>query len=149
MNKHEIEKQIRVLKEYAKSKGLSIRFRDHETAQGDFCIFIYDKSFRKNFIVGYDGDWSAYPESVLSFSRFLSMAYSWIDNRDSRFELVNGKWAYKRFLLTADGVSPNDYCMTIEDAGALATKYKNEGHTRIACFDTGADGNKCVCIKVW
>lgn len=145
MNKHEIEKQIRELKEYAKSKGLSVRFRNHKTDLGDFCIFIYDKNFRKIYAVGFDGSW----DNPGDFDQCLSMAYDWIDHRDHRFELVGGKWVYKRFLLTSPTVSPNDYCMTIEDAGALATKYKNEGHTRIACFDTGADGNKFVCINVW
>ena len=35
--------EIKKLKEYAKEHGLEIRFRDHTTPLGDFCIFIYDK----------------------------------------------------------------------------------------------------------
>ena len=48
-----IREEISKLKEAAKKNGLEVRFRDHKTNQGDFCIFIYDKSFRKTYAVGF------------------------------------------------------------------------------------------------
>ncbi len=87
-----IELKIKELKAVAKANGLDVRFRDHKTNQGDFCIFIYDKSIRKSYIVGYDGDWGS---KYISFDKCLASAYNWINNRDNRFEKVDDKWIYK------------------------------------------------------
>lgn len=141
MNKHEIEKQIRELKDYAKSKGLSVRFRNRKTDQGDFCIFIYDKNFRKSYAVGFDGSW----DDPVYFDQCLSMAYDWIANRDDRFVLVEGKWFYKRFLLTTTDGSCNDYFISFNEAKKTARIYEEE-HLDTHLIDTGTDGNKNILI---
>ena len=87
-----IKAKINELKVIAKANGLKVRFRDHKTNQGDFCIFIYDKSVRESYIVGYDGDWKG---ETIDFDCCLRQAYRWIENRDKRFEKVDGKWIYK------------------------------------------------------
>ena len=88
----DIRLEIDKLRDVAKANGLGIRFRDHKTNMGDFCIFIYDKSVRKSYMVGFDGSWT---NKSLSFESCLRMAYKWIEKRDKRFEKVNGKWIYK------------------------------------------------------
>lgn len=87
-----VEIKINELKAVAKANGLKVRFRDHKTNQGDFCIFIYDKTFRKTYAVGFDGDWKS---DTTDFEFCLRQAYNWIENRDKRFEKVDGKWIYK------------------------------------------------------
>lgn len=91
----DIKSEIEKLKKVAKENGLDVRFRDHKTNQGDFCIFIYDKSFRKTYAVGFDGLWGIVEYSRLSFKSCLENAYNWIEKRDKRFKKVNGKWIYK------------------------------------------------------
>lgn len=39
---------------------LTIKFRDKETNYGDFTIFIYDKSKKSSYLIGYDGYWDKY-----------------------------------------------------------------------------------------
>lgn len=87
----EIELEIKKLKETAKKNGLEVRFHDHKTNMGDFCIFIYDKSVRKSYIVGYDGNWNS---EVVPFNVCLRSAYHWIENRDKRYTKVDGRWKY-------------------------------------------------------
>ena len=87
-----VEIKINELKAKAKANGLEVRFRDHKTNQGDFCIFIYDKSIRKSYMVGYDGNWKS---DTPNFESCLRQAYRWIEKRDRRFEKVNGKWVLK------------------------------------------------------
>jgi hypothetical protein len=87
-----VEIKINELKAKAKSNGLEVRFRDHKTNMGDFCIFIYDKSIRKSYMVGYDGNWKS---DTTDFDFCLRQAYRWIEKRDRRFEKVNGKWVLK------------------------------------------------------
>lgn len=88
----DVKEEISKLKEVAKSNGLEVRFHDHKTNMGDFCIFIYDKSVRKSYMVGFDGDWKS---DTTDFGFCLRQAYNWIEKRDKRFEKVNGKWIYK------------------------------------------------------
>jgi hypothetical protein len=87
-----IEAKIKELKAAAKANGLDVRFRNHRTEQGDFCIFIYDKTFRKTYAVGFDGNWKS---DTTDFDFCLRQAYRWIERRDKRFEKVDGKWIYK------------------------------------------------------
>ena len=84
-----ITTEINKLKKFAKENGLEIRFHDHKTNMGDFCIFIYDKSVRKSYMVGFDGSWGS---KTLSFDVCLRSAYKWIEKRDKRYTKVNGKW---------------------------------------------------------
>jgi hypothetical protein len=58
---------------------------------GDFCIFIYDKSVRKSYMVGFDGSWVS---KTLPFDVCLRLAYNWIEKRDKRYTKVNDKWKY-------------------------------------------------------
>ena len=55
----DIRLEIDKLRDVAKANGLWIRFHDHKTNMGDFCIFIYDKSVRKSYMVGFDGSWGS------------------------------------------------------------------------------------------
>jgi hypothetical protein len=86
--------EINKLKKVAKENGLEVRFHDHRTNMGDFCIFIYDKSVRKSHIVGYDGLWEIVEHSRLSFKSCLEKAYNWIEKRDKRYIKSNGRWWY-------------------------------------------------------
>jgi hypothetical protein len=87
----DITTEINKLKAVAKENGLKVRFHDHKTNAGDFCIFIYDKSVRKSYIVGYDGYWNS---EVVPFNVCLRSAYHWIEKRDKRYIRDNGVWRY-------------------------------------------------------
>jgi hypothetical protein len=87
----DITTEINKLKAVAKENGLEIRFRNHTTNMGDFCIFIYDKSVRKSYMVGFDGNWNS---KKLTFNVCLRSAYNWIEKRDKRYIKCNGKWQY-------------------------------------------------------
>jgi len=86
-----VANKIKGLKETAKENGLEVRFHNHKTNMGDFCIFIYDKSVRNSYMVGFDGNWNS---KYLSFEICLKDAYKWIKNRDKRYRKVNSKWIY-------------------------------------------------------
>ena len=86
--------EINELKKVAKENGLEVKFRNHTTNMGDFCIFIYDKSVRKSYIVGFDGLWGIVEFSRLSFKSCLEKAYNWIEKRDKRYIKSNEKWMY-------------------------------------------------------
>ena len=86
--------EINKLKKVAKENGLEVKFRNHKTNMGDFCIFIYDKSVRKSYIVGFDGLWGIVEFSRLSFKSCLEKAYNWIEKRDKRYIKSNEKWMY-------------------------------------------------------
>lgn len=132
--------QINALKEYAKVHGLDVRFRDHKTDQGDFCIFIYDRqNFRKSYAVGYDGDWQS---KAVSFDKCLKSAYRWIDKRDKRFTFRDGRWQYGRYHLIVwkDGNgSDRDYYLTTEDADKAAADYLAQGYA-VACYNEAPEG---------
>lgn len=88
-----IEQTINELKDAARKAGLEIKFRNRETLAGDFCIFIYDRNFRKNtYAVGFDGSWDADKQSPTHFDNCVKAAYGWIENRDSRFVKKDGQW---------------------------------------------------------
>ena len=86
--------EINKLKAVAKKNGLEVRFHNHNTNAGDFCIFIYDKSVRKSYIVGYDGLWGIVEFSKLSFKSCLEKAYNWIEKRDIRYTKVDNRWRF-------------------------------------------------------
>jgi hypothetical protein len=83
--------EINKLRAVAKENGLEVRFCNHTTNMGDFCIFIYDKSVRKSYMVGFDGNWNS---KVVPFNVCLHSAYNWIEKRDKRYIKCNGKWQY-------------------------------------------------------
>jgi hypothetical protein len=89
-----IEQTINELKDAAKKAGLEIKFRNRKTKKyQDFCIFIYDRNFRKNtYAVGFDGSWDADKTSPTHFDNCVKIAYDWIENRDSRFIKKDGQW---------------------------------------------------------
>ena len=86
--------EINKLKSVAKENGLEVRFHDHKTNMGDFCIFIYDKSVRKSYMVGFDGLWGIVEYSKLSFDVCLRLAYNWIEKRDKRYTKVDNRWVF-------------------------------------------------------
>ena len=83
--------EINKLKAVAKDNGLEVRFHDHKTNMGDFCIFIYDKSVRKSYMVCFDGSWVS---NTSPFDVCLRLAYNWIEKRDKRYTKVNDNWKY-------------------------------------------------------
>ena len=89
------EIEIQKLKQYAKEHGLKVRFRDYTTPSGDFCIFIYDKTYRNSYAVGFDGCWGKEKSNPCSFEACIRSAYNWIEKRDKRFEKINGVWKVK------------------------------------------------------
>lgn len=70
---------VKYLKDLAKEKGLEVRFINHTNNTGDFHIFIYDKTKKKDYIIGLDGDWHA-NEEWLSFSKLCKDAEDWINS---------------------------------------------------------------------
>ena len=132
--------QISELKQYAKAHGLDVRFRDHKTDQGDFCIFIYDRdNFRKSYAVGFDGDWQS---KAVPFDKCLKSAYRWIDKRDKRFTLRDGRWQYGRyhFIIWKDGNGQDcAHYLTTEDADKAAAEYMAQGYA-VACYDQTPEG---------
>ena len=90
----DIRIEINKLKKVAKENGLEVRFHGHRTNMGDFCIFIYDKSVRKSYMVGFDGLWGIVEHSRLSFKSCLEKAYNWIDKRDKRYTKVDNRWVF-------------------------------------------------------
>ena len=68
---------VKYLKDLAKEKGLEVRFINHKNNAGDFHIFIYDKTKKKDYIIGLDGEWHA-NEEWLSFPTLCKDAEDWI-----------------------------------------------------------------------
>ena len=91
MTYSEVYVKIHELKAVAEVHGLKVRFHDHKTNMGDFCIFIYDKNVRKSYMVGFDGNWNS---KVVPFDVCLKSAYNWIEKRDKRYQKVNGEWKF-------------------------------------------------------
>lgn len=86
-----ITTEINKLKAVAKKNGLEVRFHNHNTNAGDFCIFIYDKSVRKSYMVGFDGNWDS---KTVPFDVCLCSAYKWIEKRDKRYTKVDNRWVF-------------------------------------------------------
>lgn len=72
-----VKKCIEQLKNIAIEKGLTIKFRNKKNDQGDFCIFIYDKSKKSNYLVGFDGYYNK--KSQFNFEVCFNMALDYID----------------------------------------------------------------------
>ena len=123
------QKAIAELRQVAKQNGLQIRFRDVPNEQGDFCIFIYDKSFRKSYLVGFDGDNNGH----VSFEKCLKSAYNWIESRDRRFTKQGGKWLYKPYNVTygsSNGHGGQDTYLHSFEAENAALKLRQQ-YTRV------------------
>jgi hypothetical protein len=69
---------IDYLADLGSDKNLTIKFRNRKTNQGDFCIFIYDKSKQPNYLVGYDGYFD--DEYVINFEVCFYQAKEYIEN---------------------------------------------------------------------
>lgn len=76
----EVKEKIEELKNLAKEKDLTIKFRDRKTNQGDFCIFIYHPD-RRQYLVGFDGDWKS---KEFNFDNCYNQAVNWIETFDSK-----------------------------------------------------------------
>ena len=85
-----VNAKITKLKKFATKNGLVIKFRNFPTMAGDFCIFIYDLSYRKSYTVGFDGVNSQ--KYGCTFNQCVKQSYNWIRNRDSRFRKEKDKW---------------------------------------------------------
>lgn len=134
-----IDKQIGELRKVAKEHGLEIRFRSTPNDQGCFCIFIYDKNFRKSYAVGYDGNTGI---NGLDFESCLKSAYNWIEKRDKRFIFRDGRWQYGRYhiIIWKDQTSSDrEHYLSIEDADKAAADYMKKGYA-VVCYDQDPSG---------
>ena len=142
-----IDDIINELRKKAAEQGLRIRFRDTPTEHGDFCIFVYDPTFRPGYAVGFDGDWHG--EGV-SFDQCLASACYWIEKRDKRFTFRDGRWQYGHYHFIVwkdrDGRDMN-YYLTIEDADKAAAEYVRQGCC-VVCYDEPPSG-KSTLAKVY
>lgn len=77
---NDVDAKIKELEELAKSKDLTIKFRDRKTNQGDFCIFIYHPD-RRQYLVGFDGDWNS---KGFNFDNCYEEAVNWIETFDPK-----------------------------------------------------------------
>lgn len=76
----DVKEKIKELKELAKKKNLTIKFRDKKTNEGDFCIFIYHPDKRR-YLVGFDGDWES---TNFNFDYCYDEAVNWIEKFDAK-----------------------------------------------------------------
>ena len=82
-NSSQMKEAINNLREYAKTHGLKLIFRNATTSAGDFCFFIYKSGFEgyhTRYLVGYDGYWSAPVTSNISFEKCWESAHKFISN---------------------------------------------------------------------
>lgn len=144
---NDIDNKISELRRKAAEQGLSIRFRNTKTAQGDFCIFIKDPTYRPGYAVGFDGDWQS---KGVSFDQCLASAYHWIEKRDKRFTFRDGRWQYGHYHFIVwknrHGRDMN-YYLTIEDADKAAAEYVSQGCC-VVCYDEPPSG-KSTLAKVY
>lgn len=68
-------KSLTELCNLASKNGLKVKVRTFENKCGDFCIFIYDKSVKSSYIVGFDG---YYNSESLSIDVCISYAFAWV-----------------------------------------------------------------------
>lgn len=83
MNKNSSQMKVAInnLREYAKTRGLKLVFRNATTNAGDFCFFIYKAGpVKSRYLVGYDGSWNAPTNSNISFDRCWDAAHKFISN---------------------------------------------------------------------
>ena len=78
-DEHKWKEGVQYLKDLAKEKGLEVRFINHTNNAGDFHIFLYDKSKKKDYIIGLDGYWHT-NEEWLSFPKLCKDAEDWINS---------------------------------------------------------------------
>jgi hypothetical protein len=144
---NDIDNKISELRRKAAEQGLSIRFRNTPTDQGDFCIFIKDPTYRPGYAVGFDGDWQS---KAVSFDQCLASAYHWLEKRDKRFTFRDGRWQYGHYHFIVwkdrDGRDMN-YYLTIEDADKAAAEYVSQGCC-VVCYDEPPSG-KSTLAKVY
>ena len=65
------------LEKLAESKGLKVRVRTARPNEmvGDFCIFIYDKSKKPSYMVGFDG---CFDGMYYDFNNCVEQSVEWI-----------------------------------------------------------------------
>ena len=68
-------KSLTELCDFASNNGLKVKVRTFKNNCGDFCIFIYDKSVKSSYIVGFDG---YYNSKDLSIDACIDYANSWL-----------------------------------------------------------------------
>ena len=81
MNKNSInvKNSVENLRNYAKTRGMRLVFRNTPTDAGDFCFFIY-KPGRSGYLVGYDGSWNVPVGNNCSFENCWESAHKFISN---------------------------------------------------------------------
>ena len=70
----ESAKKLYALYDLGGENGLKVKVRTYPNVCGDFCIFIYDKSVKSSYMVGFDGNF----EGSLSIDYCINQAVEWI-----------------------------------------------------------------------
>ena len=77
MDKKYVAQKIKELRKYAADADMQIRFKTYPNNFNTFCIFIYDRNFKKHtYAVGYDGCFDCDGD----FDKCLKQAYDEIDD---------------------------------------------------------------------
>lgn len=82
-NRQYVKNSVDNIKEYAKSMGFKVVFRNVTTNAGDFCFFIYRTGYRRyhtKYLIGFDGYWNADRSTSTSFDRCRDAVHAYISN---------------------------------------------------------------------
>ena len=71
-------KKLYALYDLGAKNNLKVKVRTYTNVCGDFCIFIYDKSVKESYIVGFDGEFDE--SSKLTIDYCIDESVKWIDN---------------------------------------------------------------------
>jgi len=82
-----VKECIDELKNYAKTKGFKIVFRNVSTPYNDFTIFIYKphcNGYHTKYLIKYDGDYNVPEFSSNHFDTCINLSKSFIENYEIR-----------------------------------------------------------------
>ena len=72
----ESTKKLYALYDLGGENGLKVKVRTYPNVCGDFCIFIYDKSVKQSYMVGFDGDF----DSETNVDYCIAESVKWIED---------------------------------------------------------------------
>lgn len=82
----ESAKKLYALYDLGGENGLKVKVRTYPNVCGDFCIFIYDKSVRDSYIVGFDGCFDS--QFKLTIDYCIDQSMRWIKDYVSQKKRV-------------------------------------------------------------
>lgn len=92
ITKQHVDEKISYLKDLAKKNGWTIRFIRHKKNYEDgFVIFLYNKTIKPSggYVVGFDGDYLAAPESMTHFDGCIRQSVLFITDENFRKHFTN------------------------------------------------------------